>query len=815
MKLSIDKGKIRYARQLAKGITDEVHKLCKDYTTTSTERTTLRFFGANFDVNVDGMDFPSANRIVEDICNKGDKSLGASNYLAAAMKQYNKSLEETIKDLAHGRIDYNSLNLLKKNEVNQILAKEAEKALEPVRMQKNRRNPWRDESYYNRDEPLKYVIIATGNIHEDIAQAESAADMGADIVAVIRTTAQSLWDYVPTGITTDGFGGTTATQDNFRMMKEALDRKSDELGRYISLVNYSSGLCMPEIAMLGAVEGLDILLNDAMYGILFRDINPLRTFVDQHFSRLICSYADIMINTGEDNYLTTSDAMESFQQVLASTLVNEQFAKKAFIKPRKMGLGHAYEIDPKIENSFLYEIAHAQLIRQVFPDCPIKYMPPTRYKSGDIFFSYLLDGMFNVVGQTTKQGIQLLGMHTEKMHNPHVNDRALSLLNADYLFTAVHDLGDELNLKKCGKINKHAKAIVDETVKMLEEIAEKGLFKAIEEKYFAGIGRTILGGIGGDGVFEKSKKYCNPVCDYMIKSLRKKTGDLGKVVKKNKQKPLLSSKLTKPSKLKINLKDVKPYGDNLDDGFIQTSFVLPIPTGPKAEQAAIELLQKHMFLNPQRYHMQAIGENFASFVVYAKSTLGVDVTAIEVPEKVYPDIDYKTIDKILKKEFDRKIVLVGGCTGSDAHTIGLDAIFNMKGFAGDYGLERYQHDDYGFDVNNLGATHLGVNLTNNKIVEECLEHKADALLISQIVTEKNLYKQNLANLREELETAGLYGKIITIIGGPRLTYKDAEEHGFDIVFASGTKPSQVASFILYKMLAKDGKDLNSILKKMN
>ena len=134
----------------------------------------------------------------------------------------------------------------------------------------------------------------------------AAAQQGADVIAVIRTTAQSLLDYVPYGATTEGFGGTYATQENFRIMRAALDEVGERERRYIWLTNYCSGLCMPEIAAMGALERLDMMLNDSMYGILFRDINMYRTFVDQMFSRMINAYAGIIINTGEDNYLTTS-----------------------------------------------------------------------------------------------------------------------------------------------------------------------------------------------------------------------------------------------------------------------------------------------------------------------------------------------------------------------------------------------------------------------------------------------------------------------------------------------------------------------------
>src|SRR5690554_4967339 len=151
-------------------------------------------------------------------------------------------------------------------------------------------------------------------------------------------------------------------------MREALDEVTKEENRYIKLVNYASGLCMSEIAALAAVERLDVLLNDSLYGIIFRDINMQRTLVDQYFSRRINALAGIIINTGEDNYLTTSDAFTEAHTVLASQFINEQFAYLAKLPSELMGLGHAYEIDPKIENSFLYELAQAQMAREIFPN---------------------------------------------------------------------------------------------------------------------------------------------------------------------------------------------------------------------------------------------------------------------------------------------------------------------------------------------------------------------------------------------------------------------------------------------------------------
>jgi len=364
--------------------------------------------------------------------------------------------------------------------------------------------------------PYLYVIVATGNIYEDVVQAQAAAKQGADVIAVIRTTGQSLLDYVPYGATTEGFGGTYATQENFRIMRKALDETSREVGRYIRLCNYCSGLCMPEIAAMGAMERLDVMLNDALYGILFRDINMQRTLVDQNFSRIINGFAGVIINTGEDNYLTTADAVEEAHTVLASQFINEQFALKAGIPEEQMGLGHAFEMDPGIENGFLMELAQAQMAREIFPKAPLKYMPPTKYMTGNIFKGHLQDALFNIISIWTNQGIQLLGMMTEALHTPFMADRALSIENARYIFNNMRSIGEEVEFKEGGMIQTRAAEVLEKAAALLEEIAEEGLFATLEQGKFAGVKRSRTGGKGLDGVTEKDAKYINPFIELML-----------------------------------------------------------------------------------------------------------------------------------------------------------------------------------------------------------------------------------------------------------------------------------------------------------
>src|ERR1700756_2569438 len=174
-----------------------------------------------------------------------------------------------------------------------------------------------------------------------------------------------------------------------------------------------------------------------------------------------------------------------------------------------MGLGHAQEMNPEHPNVFLLEIARAQMTRDIFPKSPIKFMPPTRFKCGDIFYSHLMDAMFNFVGVLTGQTIQLLGMATEAMHTPLLQDRWMSIKNAKYIFNGAKDLGNEITFKPNGMFEKWAKKVLDDTLKHLEMIDKKGLFKAIEEKAFAEVKRTEDGGKGLEGVIVRNAEYFN------------------------------------------------------------------------------------------------------------------------------------------------------------------------------------------------------------------------------------------------------------------------------------------------------------------
>jgi beta-lysine 5,6-aminomutase alpha subunit len=506
-KLHLDQALVAEARDLAARIAGPVEEMIEAHTTVSIERAIVRLCGLDGAVGegVDARPFP--NLVVGAVRDQVGLGRGVTVPLFDLMLRTGLSIEEVAQRVVSGEARFRWPD----DPTDAVdAATEVARAADGRLLERRRERDERVRRLGDPEKPWLYLIVATGNIHEDIPQAQAAARAGTDIVAVIRSTGQSLLDFVPQGATTAGYAGTYATRENFRLMRAALDEVGEEVGRYVRLTNYASGLCMPEIAALAAMERLDMMLNDCMYGIIFRDINMRRTFIDQRFSRMIHARAGIIINTGEDNYLTTADAVEEAHTVVASQLLNERFGLDAGLEPRQLGLGHAFEIDPGLPDQWLLELAHAQLVRELFPEAPLKYMPPTKHMTGDVFMGYLFDGMFHLTGVLTEQEILLIGMMTEGIHTPFLSDRDLAIENARYMVRTARNVAAEWWPPQDGRVRARADEVLGETLALLRRIEDAGLFEAIAAAEFADTSRLMDGGHGLDGVVRVEDGYVNP-----------------------------------------------------------------------------------------------------------------------------------------------------------------------------------------------------------------------------------------------------------------------------------------------------------------
>ena len=506
--IHLDAAQVRQARSLAKRAGAPVVKIAKNHTTVSVERATLRLAGLT---GADHEGQPWVNHLVDAVRGQVGLEHGVTTPVYDALRRgVAPDLLTLAQQSASGSVSFRLPEGRELATTQRTARAQVARGIRAIDAQRAARDRLIRRHGNPKQTPWIYLIVATGDIDEDIPQAQAAAREGADVIAVIRSTGQSLLDFVPEGATHEGFAGTYATQENFRLMRAALDETSREVGRYVRLTNYASGLCMPEIATLAGLERLDMMLNDSMYGILFRDINPIRTFVDQRFSRQIHARAGIIINTGEDNYLTTADAVDAAHTVTVSQLLNEYFAKEAGLADWQLGLGHAFEINPEVPESFRLELAHALLARTLFPDAPLKWMPPTKHMTGDVFRGYLLDGFFNLAGTMTGQGILLVGMMTEAVVTPFLSDRDLALQNVRYVLDAAGGLREDFHPPRDGFIQTRARHVLGEAVDLLDRITTDGLLNAIADGTFGLMKRPADHGKGLEGVVTKAPGYDNP-----------------------------------------------------------------------------------------------------------------------------------------------------------------------------------------------------------------------------------------------------------------------------------------------------------------
>ncbi len=244
----------------------------------------------------------------------------------------------------------------------------------------------------------------------------------------------------------------------------------------------------------------------------------------------------------------------------------------------------------------------------------------------------------------------------------------------------------------------------------------------------------------------------------------------------------------------LDLKKLKPYGDTMNDGKVQISFTLPIKNDEKGIESAKTLARKMGVNDPLVAENITLDTEFTMYIVYGGVSHVIDYTSIEV-ETVDTEVMSKyEVEDFVENNFDKNIVVVGASTGTDAHTVGIDAIMNMKGFAGHYGLERY---------NNIDAYNLGSQVENELLIKKALEYNADVLLISQTVTQKNVHIKNLVNLVELLEAEDLRDRFIIVVGGPRITHELAKELGFDAGFGPKKFAEDVASFFVQELARRE------------
>ena len=249
------------------------------------------------------------------------------------------------------------------------------------------------------------------------------------------------------------------------------------------------------------------------------------------------------------------------------------------------------------------------------------------------------------------------------------------------------------------------------------------------------------------------------------------------------------------SETKLTEQWVRPYGDTLNDGRVQVSFTLPVPLDETAKEGAKRLAAQMGLEEPAVVHAEDMGQGFSFFVLYGQCKHQIDLSILQVAKPDYEVLDKDAIDRLIAEKMGRRMVVIGATIETDAHTVGIDAIMNMKGFNGHKGLESYHQ---------MRAINLGAQVDSEDLVARAIEERADVILVSQVVTQKNIHLDNLTKLCDLLEAEGLRDQVILIVGGPRISHELAKELGYDAGFGSKTYAEDVASFAIHEWMARRG-----------
>ncbi|MBW1770781.1 MAG: cobalamin-dependent protein [Deltaproteobacteria bacterium] len=246
----------------------------------------------------------------------------------------------------------------------------------------------------------------------------------------------------------------------------------------------------------------------------------------------------------------------------------------------------------------------------------------------------------------------------------------------------------------------------------------------------------------------------------------------------------------------MNEQMIKPYGDTLNDGIVQLSFTLPIENGERAKKAAELYISKLNFENVSVVHTRKIADRFTYFVVYASAIPTLDYSTVKASEVRTEQMSFYEINELIRTKIGRRLSVVGATIGSDAHTVGIDAIMSMKGYSGDYGLERYPE---------INTYNMGAQVSCEALLDKALEVEADVILVSQTVTQKDMHIRNFSEFIGLLKERNLRSRFLLLAGGPRMTNDTAVQLEYDVGFGPGTLPSHVASFIVTKILEREGR----------
>lgn len=665
--------------------------------------------------------------------------------------------------------------------------------------------------YFNNIDPQPVQTITTeiasGRFEDDIRRMRMAAWHGADHIMVIRTAGQSHFDGLIEG-TPQGVGGVPITRKQIRAQRKALDLIEEEVGRPINYHSYVSGVAGPDIAVMFAEEGVNGAHQDPQYNVLYRNINMVRSFVDAAESKKIMAWANMLQIDGAHNAnATAKEAWKVMPELMVQHAINCAFSHKVGLKKENIALSTVPPTAmpaPDLKINLPYAVA----LRDFFSDFKMRAQMNTKYMESSTREATVTHVLNMLISKLTSADIQSTITPDEGRNVPWHMYNIEACDTAKQALIGMDGLLDMVEVKKDGFMKDKVRELKERAVLFFEElISTGGYFNAVEKGFFIdsgiyperngdGISRKINGGIGAGTIYERDEDYFAPVTahfgynnvfQYNPKAVNAPAKLIGGCSFEDRKKIQYIDELDENDNVNQRMIEneeyrstskIKPEVEWLADGTIVIDMTLPTSIR-YAEAAAIEIAKKMNLIDIEVIHREILHVSEATRIqVKAKVNFDIDLNTLTIPK--LPEV--LTDEEIREFVKNNPLVIVAGTIGEDEHSVGLREIIDIK----HGGIEKY----------GIMCEYLGTSVPVNKIIDAAIELKADAILISTIISHDDIHYKNMKKVHDYAIEKGIRDKIILVAGGTQVTPEIALNHGVDGAFSRGCKGEHVATFLV-------------------
>ncbi|HAR85476.1 MAG TPA: LuxR family transcriptional regulator, partial [Clostridium sp.] len=649
---------------------------------------------------------------------------------------------------------------------------------------------------------------ASGRFEDDIRRMRMAAWHGADHIMVIRTSGQSHYDSLIEG-SPEGTGGVPITRKEVRATRKALDMIEEEVGRPINFHSYVSGVAGPDIAVMFAEEGINGAHQDPQYNVLYRNINMVRSFVDAAVAKHIMAWADILQIDGAHNANAT--AMKGYKvmpELMVQHAINSKFSEKVGMKQSNISLSTVPPTAPPAP-CLRYDLPYAVALRDLFKNYKMRAQMNTKYMASCTREATVTHSLNLLISELTSADIQSTITPDEGRNVPWHYNNIHAVNTAKQALIGMDGLMDMIELKKDGYLPGKVRELKERAVLFLEEMIENGgYFKAVEDGFFVdsgeypernsdGIVRKIDGGIAVDTVVPRDKEYFAPVCAHfgynnVPEEYNKPCDAIDECTLCNHSKIVYIDELDEEDNVNVRMaKNSKEEGTIIpevewkNDGYVSTTLFLTEEENI-AEAAALEIGRRMNLTDVEVIHKQVMQDAEGTLVeIKGRVSFAIKKDELKIPEKqeLLPDDVMRDYVK------NNPIRVVAATVGEDEHSVGLREIIDIK----HGGIERY-----GIDV-----VYLGTSCPVEKLIDAAIETKAQAIIMSTIITHNDVHTKNMQKIHDLCIEKGVRDKFIIACGGTQVTNEIAVAHGMDAGFGRGTHGNNVASFIIETLMKKE------------